>query len=1321
MKTNVSIGLEVRGQDVAQAVEAFRRVGVPAEEAAEKVRKLAEQAKLGGDTIAKAMLEAAAQVQRFGAAADQGSSRAATAGAQAMFKIEELRAAIEATRAAGGPVDPQAVATLRELEGASEAATRKLAKFREAQDDIADGTRSARSEGDLQRGQINDLGDLLETMSPRMAKWVGYGSAMGGAFLAGYAGTRKLIEGLKELTGMDVDAWAQRSLSGVADWIVNLGRKQDEAALSAERLRNAQNILKARGLDPTGKSLEELDRLLESNSRALAENKAKAAEAAEAAAEAYKKRVDAVKAWAEAELAAYNAVTKGHAEFAARLERLTLAVKAGALSAVEALRLLGKFEGEWQAATAPRSAVGPAEVDPEPFREVKSLVLDIETATEGTLEVIEAAIVAQAEGVKVAQMTREEWLDAAWAISSSIGSVFGYLEQTASGTFGKIAGYISDLARSVQGAQAFGGQLEGLGKMAGMSGQAAGALGTVGMMFGIYRAIYDLGKSIVADQAARRYSDGGQVGVTGGHLDWYGGSTKWGGEFAKEMRELVAAIEDTLGGSFADLARITVKVRNDGKDVMAYVDGVLVGKFRSVDEAIKAAFGRALRGSTLEGLDALVAQGLKELRYSGLEEAMAKLGQLRDISRLDYGDGLSSVLESVQGLGKLWEVLAELRTVTPEVVAGFERLAAAEARAWQSARDAITGRERTQEEELEDRRQQALLFNAELALRRAEIELKRWELAQEIELLRGRVDVARARGDLGLSEDRIRRGELTRQGELAAAEVGMRAAYLGGLGALALAEGEVRQATLEVAKTALEAQLELLEVQLAAIDQLLAALPGAIDLGEIRLPNLGGVGGVGGVTSGPTAEDFAAELERLRRELMPAAARSLAELGERFAELRAQAAELGLSTEELEALYGRMLERLQGDTRRPWLERLAGDGPQAEFDRILAEMAEGLEAYFELGLDGTEVLVATAERLAELGQSVAAGLAPSVALGQQYDDLAARLAFLRDNAEALGFSVDDLGAIMAEAGSHLFLSLAERMAQAIGDEETLAELQELRWRLELENYRLEVERLIALGILTEEEVERLRRLLADLEDYDPTVGLGGGGGWDGGQSAAAAQQAAADAQAENARRMREAIDRLIDFQRSLLLSDLSPLTPAQRLEEAESQAQALVGQIMALGANDPARIELLNQLPEMLRNYLTELGAVWGTASAPYAAGFAWVMQVLNALTGGNVLPGPGAGTVPGGGGGTGGGWNGGNNAPPGWGVGNAGSPGLGNLLTFPGPGRSGEDSGAAAMAAELAASNALLARSVRVLERIEAKTADGYAAELRAASGAKR
>ena len=1317
MKTNVQIGLEVKGADVAQAVESLRRIGVPADEAAAKVEKMVNAAKLGGDQIAKAMVAAAAQVNRFAAAAENGSMRAGTAGAQAAFKVNELREAIESARAAGAPVDPEAVATLRQLETASQDATRQLAKVREAQDDLKDATRSARAEGDLQRGQIGDLGDLLESVSPRMAKMVGYGSAIGGAFLVGYAGTRKLIEGLRELTGIDVDAWAQGWMTKVIDWATGY----DENAGAADRLRNAQNILKHRGIDPTGKSLEELDRLLEDNSRALAENKAKAQEAADAAAEAWKKRLEAVKAWAAAELDAFNGVTAGHAAFAARLEQLTIALRAGYLSAAEALKLLGKYETEWGAATAPQQGTPAVEVDPEPFREVKSLVLDIETATEGTLEVIEAAILAQAEGVEVARMTREEWLDAAWSITASIGSVFGYLERHSQGTFAKIAGYISDLARGVQGAQQFGGQLEGLGIAAGMSGNAAGALGTVGMMFGIYRAIYDLGKGLVADQKARRYADGGQVGIAGGNLSWYGGSAKFGGDFAREMRELIASIESSLGGAFEDLAKISLKVRNDGKDVQAFVDGVMIGKFRSVDEAIRAAFGVALRSSAVSGLDDLVAQGLKELDYSGLDEAMAKLGQLREIAELDFGDGLSSLLETVRGFDRMREVLGELETLTPAVVAGFARIAAAEARAWQEQRDAITGRERTAEEEMALRRQQAELFNAELALRRAEIELKRFELAQEIELLRGRVDAARVReGINGIDRD-LQRRNIEAQAAIVNAEVGMRSAYLNGLVSIVGAEAEVRQAGLEVAKTAVEAQLELLEAQLAAIDQLLAALPTAIDVGEIRLPNLGGVGGDVGAVGGTTAEQFAEALRSLERELMPAAARALADLNDRFAELRDQAAELGLSTAELDALYGQMLERLQADTRKPWQDVLAGSGPQAEFDRILAEMAEGLQAYFDLGLDGTEVLVATAERLAELGQSVAAGLAPSVALSQRFDDLAERLQFLRDNAEALGLSVDDLGAIMAEAGSYLFLDLAERMARAIGDEETLAALQELRWRLELEQYRLEVERLIALGILTEEEVERLRRLLADLEDYDPTVGLGGGGGWDPGQSAAAAQQAAADAQAENARRMREAIDRLIDFQRSLLLSELSPLTPAQRLEEAESQAQALVAQIMALGANDPARIELLNQLPDLLQQYLAELGAVWGTASAPYAAGFAWVMQVLNALTGGNVLPGPGAGTVPGGGGGTGGGWNGGNNAPPGWGVGNAGSPGLGNLLTFPGPGRSGEDSGAAAMAAELAASNALLARSVRVLERIEAKTADGYAAELRAASGAKR
>ncbi|HRU10857.1 MAG TPA: tape measure protein, partial [Thermoanaerobaculia bacterium] len=286
------------------------------------------------------------------------------------------------------------------------------------------------------------------------------------------------------------------------------------------------------------------------------------------------------------------------------------------------------------------------------------------------------------------------WHSAADEMIGSIGAVFEQLSQTASGTFARIAGYIANLARSIQGANQMGaGVSDAMTKM-GM-GQYAGAAGGAATMFGVYMAIYQLGKQIVADQKARRYSDGGQVGVTRGHLDWYGGSTKYGGQFAEQMKDLIRSIEDTLGGSFQDLAKISIKVRNDGKDVQAFVDGILIGKFSSVDEAIKAAFGRALRSSKLTGLDDLVAQGISEVNYGNLDEALEKLSALREIAELDFSDGLTSLLESVRGFEKLWAVLQEMDNATDAVVAGFARIAAAEAQAWQAARDSITGRERT--------------------------------------------------------------------------------------------------------------------------------------------------------------------------------------------------------------------------------------------------------------------------------------------------------------------------------------------------------------------------------------------------------------------------------------------------------------------------------------------------------------------------------------------------------------------------------------------------------------------------------------------------
>jgi len=812
-----------------------------------------------------------------------------------------------------------------------------------------------------------------------------------------------------------------------------------------------------------------------------------------------------------------------------------------------------------------------------------------------------------------AGMIQTRWIDATGAMAGSIADSFAFIEQVAGGTFGRIAGYISSLARGVQGATQFGSSVSQAATSMKFSAGTAGAMGSVATMAGIYMAIYQLGKQIVADRAARRYSPQGEVGISGGHLSWAGG------EFAQQMRDLISSIEDTLGGSFSSLSRLAIKVRNDGKDVQAFVDGVMIGKFKSVDEAIKAAFTRALRTSSLSGVDALVAQGVAQLRYSSIDEALSKLGALREIAQLDFGSGLTSLLESVRGLEQLWAVLAELREATPAVVAGFERLAAAEARAWQEARDAITGRERTAEEERAYREQQAQIFNAELALRKAELELRRWELAQELDLLRARVEIARGRGELGLSEERIRRGELVRQGEVLGAELSMRSDYLQALGALAQGEAKIRQATLEVGKTAVEAQIELLEAQLAALDQLLAALPTSIDLGEIRIPSLGGVDVSAGGGGDPLG-DFLREVATLSRSLLPPAARQLAELNLQFEELVARALELGVSTEELDRIYGEMLAALQADARKPWQEILAGNGPQADFDRIIQAMIAGLQDYFDLGLDGTEVMQAAAVQLAALRDSILSSLSPTYAMQMQIDALAEQIGFLQTNMEALGLSAADLDAILGELQLSNFLSLAERMAGYLDDQGLLMELEQLRWELERGNLRMQMDLLLEAGALSEEQYERLVRIWDRLPDAAP-AGFGSGRGGRGSSPETRVFSDAVD-------RFRRATEQLIAFQQDLLLGPQSALSPEERFLEAQRRYQDVYQRALA------GDLDAREQFAQVARDYL-DAARDFFASSESYALIFEQIRRALEVLIGmsppqgGSGASGPASGGLP--------------------------------------------------------------------------------------------
>lgn len=84
---------------------------------------------------------------------------------------------------------------------------------------------------------------------------------------------------------------------------------------------------------------------------------------------------------------------------------------------------------------------------------------------------------------------------------------------------------------------------------------------------------------------------------------------------------------------------------------------------------------------------------------------------------------------------------------------------------------------------------------------------------------------------------------------------------------------------------------------------------------------------------------------------------------------------------------------------------------------------------------------------------------------------------------------------------------------------------------------------------------------------------------------------------------------LLDLQQSLSLSDLSVLSPSERIAEARSQAEELAAKAAA------GDLDAKAALGDALQQYLEELQAA-GTASPMYAQGYEWVQSILASILG---------------------------------------------------------------------------------------------------------
>ncbi|MEM7048912.1 MAG: phage tail tape measure protein [Acidobacteriota bacterium] len=586
------------------------------------------------------------------------------------------------------------------------------------------------------------------------------------------------------------------------------------------------------------------------------------------------------------------------------------------------------------------------------------------------------------------------------------------------------------------GGGSFGGLLGSLGKLFGGGGgggaAGAGAAGgggaggvTAGAWAGLGAAIA-FAAIVALDSASQRHKFGAETtfGVSGGERS----RSAFGQRHAivDAWEETLDAIEDLTGGIVQDLPEIAIKIRNDGETVRVYLRGQYIGWFKTVEEAMQFALQEGLREATLSGVSEEIQQ-VFQAPFRSLEELMENLSFVQGL--LD--DGLSPMQQTARDLARdLQATNQRLEELGLSTRLGVDK----SIRAWNDLRDQVAGID---------------LSPVEQQLR--DIEGFNTELQQYI-------NVRQQERDVVLQQ--------VQEAERAAA-------------ILALRGDEAAAAVRELAE-----RLPLLRDRLAQIDRELASLPDPIAPGEARRR------GGGGSNRRQQRESLEDELRSIVRSGLPEFQRSIDETMSRISDLRERVQKLGANGELASEAIGVLTEQLRDQFSAALAENLRSVTGFPERLQAITDRYSDLRTANEAWLAQTGELIEArwkineAERraLEELGQEVLASLGvPSVQTRRQMAAVAESIQFLRNNFEALGLTAGQVGEAVAATGAQLFGNLVDGLLRWTENEEARAQLEDLRFRMEIANYELQFKLLQEMGILTKEQIVLVEGLLGDIQ------------------------------------------------------------------------------------------------------------------------------------------------------------------------------------------------------------------------------------------------
>ena len=749
---------------------------------------------------------------------------------------------------------------------------------------------------------------------------------------------------------------------------------------------------------------------------------------------------------------------------------------------------------------------------------------------------------------------------------------------------------------AASGVGGFMGALKGI--LGGVSGGGAG-LSTGAYAIGAWVAIAAAAVAILKHQSDRanavRYQTTVQYNADSGSMFFGGKLMETGGKIATAFKALLDEITSSTGALLEGAHRAVIAVRNDKKGFRALVDGVVVGTFKTMDEAIVAAMKRLFSAENLKNqMDPIVQQVIDNFD--------AKKGPQA------FSDAIKAVTQIMNGLSGLTDIEIQLRDMPSQAAALAAKLhemgvaisdATEVAGRWtvqqfQSIRDQITGHQMTEAEQRAEKERQALYFNAQLALAKANMAIRRDEIASQIAALKAKAEINNWKYELD-------KWEL--EGERAFAQQG----------------AEIAQAEMDVRYAAGQASIAMLEAQLAAVNQALAALDAIkpIDLREIHIGN---PRGHGGGNSGPSeaeqrADAFWAFMEQQMMDAMTPVERQLYELNKAFHEQEQAARELG-QVEELEAARIAAITRL----RNEFLEGYRLEG-LTEYQRAVEELNAAFadQALLDGDLAGGEAELARARQqaMARLREDLLDSFGSSLESTRdnlqkwikQFADLDSANAdlyksFLEGSitAEEYAAAIAHSNQVQQEFNDQMAVSLlnmASFFTDALGNEKqsaaVRARLAEFEYNLKLAEFQITLETAYAQHWINQELYDFLSDILKQARENPPdfTVPTGGGGGG-GSDSGTNPLEDMLQALLRALDRLRNVMQTYTDFLMGLQTSELSPYSIEQQYNSAQAEYQRLLALAQA------GNLDAIEALPGAAQTYLELAAQMFGTASAGY-------------------------------------------------------------------------------------------------------------------------